>query len=289
MGLARFSVVTKSKALRHLLMPSRIQWYLLLEIQDQVSSIVNSGYSLTPLTSGPSSYPDSDGVRQMREMWIGWGDDRFGAGYHYLGEAGHDSVRMYNNMIANWERMLAKNELEKLNARAFIMNNINSFDDVSEVSTWLEDLSTGFAANGFDLGPDNILTGEIQTLSDLDLPTFAQTSVWSEADFQPEFVFVSGGVDVSGALTRTQAGMRERNSFVSVEIENTLGYNFKLNSSEVGFGTVVGNHQDIGFSQSASTETSVTYEYTIADDDGEDYMLLAIVPGEDLNGPVLCH
>ena len=29
-----------------------------------------------------------------------------------------------------------------------------------------------------------------------------------------------------------------------------------------------------------------TYEYTIADDDGEDYMLLAIVPGEDLNGPV---
>ena len=88
----------------------------------------------------------------------------------------------------------------------------------------LEDLSTGFAANGFDLGPDNILTGEIQTLSDLDLPTFAQTSVWSEADFQPEFVFVSGGVDVSGALTRTQAGMRERNSFVSVEIENTLGY-----------------------------------------------------------------
>ena len=104
------------------------------EIQDQVSSIVNSSYSLTPLTSGPSSYPDSDGVRQMREMWIGWGDDRFGAGYHYLGEAGHDSVRMYNNMIANWERMLAKNELEKLNARAFIMNNINSFDDVSEVS-----------------------------------------------------------------------------------------------------------------------------------------------------------
>ena len=48
--------------------------------------------------------------------------------------------------------MLAENEFEKINARRYIFDNLEDFEDVSDLSNWAEDLeSTGMAANNYSL------------------------------------------------------------------------------------------------------------------------------------------
>ena len=73
------------------------------------------------------------------------GDDRKGPGYIFLGHATQldlDSVRYFNNQIASWSRMLAENEFEKINARRYIFDNLDQFDEPSELSNWMEDLES---------------------------------------------------------------------------------------------------------------------------------------------------
>ena len=83
------------------------------------------------------------------------GDDRKGPGYIFLGHATQldlDSVRYFNNQIASWSRMLAENEFEKINARRYIFDNLDQFDDPSELSNWMEDLeSSNSTVSNFNL------------------------------------------------------------------------------------------------------------------------------------------
>ena len=46
---------------------------------------------LPPHLSGPLA---AVFVLQMQSDWVTWGDDRFGAGYHYLGAPGGDSSHL---------------------------------------------------------------------------------------------------------------------------------------------------------------------------------------------------
>ena len=64
--------------------------------------------------------------------------DTSGLGYTFVGGSGDrvlkDSVRYYNDIITSWKKMLAQNELDKLNARALILSQIDNIDNLDELN-----------------------------------------------------------------------------------------------------------------------------------------------------------
>ena len=97
-----------------------------------------------------------------------------------------DSVRYWNDIILSWQRMLAENELEKLQARKAIFGNLTDYSNISDVSTWQEDLEGSFlVANDYSLD-------DFMSSANLDI-TGNDNSLWDDADFEPMFIGFSGG------------------------------------------------------------------------------------------------
>ena len=149
------------------------------------------------------------------------GDDRVGPGYRFsvsaeqlaaaqpssgpaISEIQLDSVRYYNAQINAWKLMLAQNEFEKLNARKYIMDNVEQqFSDPAQLSTWIEDLQSSssevnnWSINDFSdiaVNNGNLVGGELG----------ADQSIWDDADFEPFFLnFSGGGSSYTNSLTKT--------------------------------------------------------------------------------------
>ena len=105
--------------------------------------------------SMPSFFPDM--WKNTYTSTLISGDDRKGPGYIFevtapelatintnranqslpaLQDIELDSVRYYNTQIGQWKKILAKNEPDKLNARYYLTNNLDNFDEPSEINSW---------------------------------------------------------------------------------------------------------------------------------------------------------
>ena len=129
--------------------------------------------------------------------------DTSGLGYTFVGGSDDrilkDSVRYYNDIITSWKKMLAQNELDKLNARALILSQIDNIDN-------LDELNPGGISDAAD--DNGAATSEIGLTS--------MGQIYDAFDFEPYFIIFSGGGGVfSQSYTKTS---------ISTTTDVTSGY-----------------------------------------------------------------
>ena len=227
---------------------------------------------------------------------VGFGDRR-GPGYIFLGsEARLDSVYWYNEQINNWKRMLAENELEKLQARRFILSNLSDYDGIEDLSTWQEDLEQSFAVvNNYNLedfttiAAEDYSFGTVTDGSGADDYTGDQ-ELWDEADFEPFFItFSGGGSEYTQTVSKTTVQEETRTRTLAMASNRKVG--MKIDCDGVGFESAysVGTTVEETRSQSLSEETNITYSYTLADGDEQDFYLVGVIPGRGMDGPIFLN
>ncbi|MDC0600383.1 hypothetical protein OAO65_03645 [Flavobacteriales bacterium] len=257
------------------------------------------------ITSGTAGF-DAAYISRLQNEAL-HGDDRVGPGYRFsvsaaqlaaaqpsngaaISEIQLDSVRYYNAQINAWKLMLAQNEFEKLNARKYIMDNVEQqFSDPAQLSTWIEDLqSSSSEVNNWSIDDfsdiavnnGNLVGGELG----------ADQSIWDDADFEPFFLnFSGGGSSYTNSLTKTNI----------TEITSSKALSGVWNGSEGGglliggAGMVASTGEETVITETRKntegTESSVNYTYVLSDDDEQDFFLVCVVPGKGLNGPMFLN
>ena len=219
------------------------------------------------------------------------GDDRKGPGYIFLGHATQldlDSVRYFNNQIASWSRMLAENEFEKINARRYIFDNLDQFDEPSELSNWMEDLeSSNSTVSNFSLDDFGYSASDLDAI---DVSMNSEASIWDDADFEPFFIsFSGGGASYTSTVTKQSIKEQTRTRTLSSNSGGSLGIEASLN--DIGFETSFGDMSTLTEtrSQSQNSATSLTYSYTLSDEEETNMFLVAVIPGRGLNGPIFLN
>ena len=218
------------------------------------------------------------------------GDDRTGPGYRFLGEdITLDSVRYYNNQIRQWKMMLAENELEKINARTKLFEDIEQFADVDNLSDWATNLEgTAEAYNSFSI--DDFGEAANNEGQPLDSSLVADASLWNDAHFQPFFItFSGGGAEFTQTITRTNIEEYTKTRELTGTWNDALSAGLKVNGA--GFVT---DSQDLNTitetrANSETSESSLSYSYTLSDDDEQDFYLVAVIPGRGMNGPIFLN
>ena len=218
------------------------------------------------------------------------GDDRTGPGYRFLGEdITLDSVRYYNNQIRQWKMMLAENELEKINARTKLFEDIEQFADVDNLSDWATNLEgTAEAYNSFSI--DDFGEAANNEGQPLDSSLVADASLWNDAHFQPFFItFSGGGAEFTQTITRTNIEEYTKTRELTGTWNDAFSAGLKVNGA--GFVT---DSQDLNTitetrANSETSESSLSYSYTLSDDDEQDFYLVAVIPGRGMNGPIFLN
>ena len=190
-----------------------------------------------------------------------------------------DQVREINNSIRAWKLMLAKNEYEKLAARKYILSadQVDEYGGIEDLSTWQQDAATSFyTANSFSMD-------DFMDITETDLDSFEDPTIWDDADFEPFFLsFSGGGSSYTSNVTKTNISEH----YVSKQVTAS---EYGNNQTGVAFhGGVLGFSFNTGWEHSytetrknsRSEESSITYEYTLKDDDEQDFYLVAVVPGQ---------
>lgn len=240
------------------------------------------------------------------------GDDRRGPGYifeasdadvaaasayaatHYPGrvitdDIHIDSVRYYNNQIAQWSRILAKNELDKLNARWYISENQAAFADPDQINTWRDAMNNSSAAH-LEFTMEDLANSSEVSLSNFGDTGGPNTTVdlWGAADFEPFVIAFSGGgaqftQSISKTNTKSESHAMESAALLgvgggaSMEVGDFIGYN----SSRSSFTNYTETRKN-----SQSNENTMAISYTLSDPDVEDFYLVAVVPGSGMDGPM---
>ena len=199
--------------------------------------------------------------------------EKNGPGYNFNGTLGQDTVRLYNDLINSWTRMLAQNELDKLNARAAIADDIDQYDELSEI----------YDPSIFELAEDNGYA--IESVGQL-----SAEGVYASFDFEPYFmIFSGGGNEYTQSYTKTSL---EGRSDVS------LGYFGGKIGGEVGFEikglgmtatTELSNTNTWTTTTTTEDEASLTFSYTLMDDDEDDFQFVAVMPGQGADGPIFLN
>ena len=223
-------------------------------------------------------------ARLLTDKFIG--DDRIGPGYRFLAaDITLDSVRFFNNQIAQWSKILAQNEFEKINARRFIFDNIGSYSEIDQLSDWSEDLQTsGATAAQFSLDDFTSSTSDLEAF-DPDA-----IDIWSSADFEPFFLtFSGGGAEFTQSITKTNIQTTENAVELSFLSQGSL--NVEVYCSGQGFNQGGGDLKQITEvrENSETNESSMTFSYTLSDDDFQDFYLVAVIPGAGANGPIFLN
>ena len=231
-----------------------------------------------------SGVPADITARLLTDKFIG--DDRIGPGYRFLSnDITLDSVRFYNNQIAQWSKILAQNEFEKINARRFIFDNLSSYSEIDQLSDWSEDLqSSGATANQFSLDD---FTSSTEDLESFDPDAI---SIWESADFEPFFItFSGGGAEFTQSITKTNIQTTEKAVDLTFLSEGSL--TAEVYCSGQGFNQGGGDMKQLTEtrSNSESQETSMTFSYTLSDTDYQDFYLVAVIPGSGANGPIFLN
>ena len=200
-----------------------------------------------------------------------------GLGYTFVGGSDDrvlkDSVRYYNDIITSWKKMLAQNELDKLNARALILSQIDNIDN-------LDELNPGGIADAAD--DNGAATSEIGLTS--------MGQIYDAFDFEPYFIIFSGGGGVfSQSYTKTSI------STTTDVSSNYAGWNaggevgFAYNS--LGFAAATEYSEEYGWETESSqtNEGSLTFSYELVDDDENDFQYVAVMPGHGADGPIFLN
>ena len=270
---------------------------------DPSSTVTNAGGSISDGTEG---FDAAYITRLQAEATTG--DDRVGPGYRFAVTAAQleavrtemedpsitdiqlDSVRYYNNQIAAWKLMLARNEFEKLNARKYIMDNVETqFSNPDQLSTWIEDLEASSAeVNNWSVNDFSAIAVENGNLQGGELG--ADNSIWDDADFEPFFLnFSGGGAAYTSSLTKTNITEVTSSKTLSGVWSGTEGGGLLVG----GAGLVASEGEETVITETRKntegTASSVNYTYHLSDDDEQDFYLVCVVPGKGLDGPMFLN
>ena len=233
---------------------------------------------------------------------VGTADDRKGPGYIFnvtdaqleaaiiasgndnLTPLGLDSVRYFNNQIAAWSKIIAQNEFEKANARAFINANLDQYDDVEELNSFQDALeSSASAAMNFTLG--DLGGSSAGTLAG----TSGEVDLWSDADFEPFFIsFSGGGSEFTQTLEKTNTKSETTNKELSAVYGGDAGYDYQVGGGANGYAMTKGMMfvQQETRTNTLTDENSMSFSYTLSDPESKDFYLVGVIPGRGLNGPI---
>ena len=185
--------------------------------------------------------------------------------------------------------MLAENELEKINARTKLFEDIEQFADVDNLSDWATNLEgTAEAYNSFSI--DDFGEAANNEGQPLDSSLVADASLWNDAHFQPFFItFSGGGAEFTQTITRTNIEEYTKTRELTGTWNDAFSAGLKVNGA--GFVT---DSQDLNTitetrANSETSESSLSYSYTLSDDDEQDFYLVAVIPGRGMNGPIFLN
>ncbi|MDG2426288.1 MAG: hypothetical protein P8M07_06875, partial [Flavobacteriales bacterium] len=271
------------------------------------TSIVSdlTGDDIAEIITTGSSFSTALATRLTNEYLTG--DDRIGPGYRFgastaqveaaktatgdatLIEIDLDSVRYYNVQIAQWKKMLAENELEKISARKFLFSNLASYSHPDSLTNWIENLSSSAdIVNDWGLDDfENVMDANGNPIS---TGLSADSSLWNDADFAPFFIsFSGGGAQFTQTLSRTNVETTTRSRELSATWTDTFQAGLTVQGAGLVSDVMDQNTRTETRSSSKTEETSVTYSYTLSDVDESDFFLVAVVPGRGMNGPLFLN
>lgn len=275
-------------------------------LNEQVISLVDPDWTLSTTLPTTSDGYDAALINRLAQD-AQTGDDRVGPGYRFsvtpaqlaaaqpadgstITDIQLDSVRYYNAKINQWKLLLAENEFEKLNARKYISANIeNQFADPANLSTWIEDMeNSGEAIQEWNLDDFSDILDDDGNIADNTL--LEDQSIWDDADFQPFFLnFSGGGSEFTQTLSKTNITEQSR----TMTLSGNWGEASNAGLTIGGAGIITSYSQSQVVTESRSntqgTESNVTYEYTLSDDDEGDFYLVCVVPGKGMNGPIFLN
>ncbi len=207
--------------------------------------------------------------------------EKNGPGYNFDGTLGQDTVRLYNDLINSWTRMLAQNELDKLNARALIAEDIDQFDELSEI----------YDPAIFELAADNgyaIIPASIPTIEEAG--QLSTNGVYAAFDFEPYFMIFSGGGNAyTQSFTKTSLKGRSRESigYFGGKIGGEIG--FEVQGLGMTATTELSNTNTWTNTTTTEDEASLTFTYTLMDDDEDDFQFVAVMSGQGADGPIFLN
>ena len=118
----------------------------------------------------------------------------------------------------------------------------------------------------------------------------SEASIWDDADFEPFFIsFSGGGASYTSTVTKQSIKEQTRTRTLSSNSGGSLGIEASLN--DIGFETSFGDMSTLTEtrSQSQNSATSLTYSYTLSDEEETNMFLVAVIPGRGLNGPIFLN
>ena len=201
-----------------------------------------------------------------------------GPGYQFLGtDLANDQVRYYNNLITGWKLMLARNELDKLNARKFLESQIDDYDDLDEIENPLLNLL-------------NDGEGYTSIFADNDeLPTDLE-DLWGSFDFQPFFLAFSGGAgEFSQSFEKTAVDGKASDWYYDISANIGLEAGFEVK----GIGVTNTTTRTLGGGQEGESGNdsgaSIGFSYTLTDSDEDDFYLVGVMPGRGADSPIFLN
>ena len=203
-----------------------------------------------------------------------------GPGYEYLpSDLSGDSVRVYNNMLLKWRLMLARNELDKLNARQTLQSEIANYDNIDELNNPLLEL---LQSNG----GTQLLTSSTGNSEDLLLEL---EDLWGPVNFEPYFLAFSGNTEFSQSYSHSNTQSRAKSWVYTRSKEHEFEGGVLVDETGIiGRGGVKSEDSETIISEDEMT-SSIEFSYTLADDDQEDYYLVAVMPGRGADGPIFLN
>ena len=199
-----------------------------------------------------------------------------------------DPIWEANINLISWKLMLAQNELDKLNARTNL--NVSDFQNAS--------LADDIADNYQDLTDQGVVYGDLENIYQF-LGYADENSgqsdnytdrLWSWSDWQDFSISASGGgAEYSQTLTSTTTKTKARSASASSSSSLTGFNNWTYSSftkSEFETQASIGYTAVYTSEASASKETSLSYSYSISDDDAKDFFLVYVTPGEGMDSPI---
>lgn len=205
-------------------------------------------------------------------------NEKTGPGYQFLGSnLNEDTVRYYNNLILGWKMMLARNELDKLNARKYLESQIALYDEIDE----LENPLLNLLADGE--GYSSISAEESELPDDLE-------DLWGSFDFAPFFLAFSGGAgEFTQSFEKTTVDGSASNWYFDISANVGLQFGFKVKGVGVTNTTsLTGGGGQTGESNE-NESASIAFSYTLTDEDEDDFYLVGVMPGRGADGPIFLN
>ena len=198
--------------------------------------------------------------------------EKSGPGYTFLGDnLEDDKVRYYNDLIMQWKLFIAQNELEKLNARELLYDNLANYSDLNDITNPFSPV----------YGP-NLDNGTIPLDASL-----ADIAEWGNLDFAPFFItFSGGGSEYTQSYSKSTVQSQSSNRETSIETNTTNTTGILVNGNGGSITAGASTSSSSGYDFGSESETMLDYSYTLTDDDEDDWQFVAVMPGRGANSAI---